>query len=194
MKSEISIIAELDLNPDVCVFNVEYSLYLGTARFMNREEAETSLLAREVFGVGGVAQIMVSEQKLTVVKSSELQWSELGRLIGAVIRRSIQEHQEKKQPLVSESAISTDSLEPLIQKLLDSEVNPSVASHGGKITLVEVKDLKVYLQMSGGCQGCSSAKHTLKDGVEKTIRGRFPQVREIVDVTDHRMGKMPYLL
>lgn len=79
-----------------------------------------------------------------------------------------------------------------IQKLLDENINPSVASHGGRIDLVDYANRVVYIRMSGGCQGCSSSKATLREGVERSILEAFPRVKQIVDVTDHTAGENPY--
>lgn len=79
-----------------------------------------------------------------------------------------------------------------IQKLLDEKVNPQVASHGGRIDLVDYANRTVYLRMSGGCQGCSASAVTLRNGVEKAIREHFPRVEQVVDLTDHDHGENPY--
>lgn len=79
-----------------------------------------------------------------------------------------------------------------IQKILDDEVNPQVADHGGRIDLVDYVNRTVYIRMSGGCQGCSASAATLKGGVEKALLQRFPRIRGVVDVTDHESGQNPY--
>ena len=79
-----------------------------------------------------------------------------------------------------------------IQYLLDTAINPAVAGHGGVVSLVDVKDRMVYLQMGGGCQGCGMADVTLKQGIETMIREELPEVVEILDVTDHAAGQNPY--
>ena len=79
-----------------------------------------------------------------------------------------------------------------LQALLDEKVNPQVASHGGKIDVVDYVNRTAYIRMSGGCQGCSSSKMTLKQGVESAIFETFPRVKNIVDVTDHASGDNPY--
>ena len=79
-----------------------------------------------------------------------------------------------------------------LQTLLDEKVNPQVASHGGKIDVVDYVNRTAYIRMSGGCQGCSSSKLTLKQGVESAIYEAFPRVKNIVDVTDHESGENPY--
>ena len=79
-----------------------------------------------------------------------------------------------------------------IQRLLDDQVNPAVASHGGYITLLDVKDDKAYIQLGGGCQGCGMADVTLKQGVEVAIKEAVPSIVEVIDSTDHGGGENPY--
>ena len=79
-----------------------------------------------------------------------------------------------------------------IRALLDDNVNPAVAAHGGHIALVDVKDDTVYIRLEGGCQGCGMADVTLKQGVEVEIRRAVPSIRNVLDVTDHAGGSNPY--
>ena len=79
-----------------------------------------------------------------------------------------------------------------VQQLLDTAINPAVAGHGGVVTLFDVRERMVYLQMGGGCQGCGMADVTLKQGIETMIREEVPEVVEILDVTDHAAGQNPY--
>jgi Fe/S biogenesis protein NfuA len=88
--------------------------------------------------------------------------------------------------------IWTDPQAMAIQELLDTQINPAVASHGGHIELVDVHDNIVYIRFGGGCQGCGMVSVTLNQGVEQAIREAFPGIREIVDVTDHAAGTNPY--
>lgn len=79
-----------------------------------------------------------------------------------------------------------------VQFLLDSELNPAVAAHGGQIGLVGVRDNKVYLSFGGGCHGCGMVDVTLKQGVEARIREVIPEIEEVVDTTDHSTGENPF--
>ncbi len=80
-----------------------------------------------------------------------------------------------------------------IMKVIDNEINPMVASHGGRIDLVDYVDKNVYLEMSGGCQGCAASTQTLKQGVEQILRDNFGEdINQIYDVTDHTSGDNPY--
>jgi Fe-S cluster biogenesis protein NfuA len=79
-----------------------------------------------------------------------------------------------------------------IQQLLDDEINPSVAGHGGHISLVDVKDNVAYIRLEGGCQGCGMADVTLKQGVEVAIKNKVPAIVSVLDTTDHAGGSNPY--
>ncbi len=80
-----------------------------------------------------------------------------------------------------------------IQELLDEQIRPALGAHGGDVELVEIKDNKVYLRLQGGCQGCAGARSTLKDGIERIICAKFPEIVEVVDVTDHSEAYDPYM-
>ena len=79
-----------------------------------------------------------------------------------------------------------------IQELIDTQINPSVASHGGYIQLLEVQSDTIYVHMGGGCQGCGMAQATLKQGIESTIKDNFPEIQHVIDTTDHAAGTNPY--
>jgi Fe/S biogenesis protein NfuA len=79
-----------------------------------------------------------------------------------------------------------------VQKVINEKVNPSIAGHGGFVSLVDVKDKTVFLQFGGGCQGCGMADVTLKQGIEVMIREEVPEVEEVLDITDHAGGRNPY--
>ena len=83
-------------------------------------------------------------------------------------------------------------LHTTIQELLDKTVNPSVAKHGGKISIVEVRQRKLFITMSGGCQGCGSSQVTLKQGFEVMLKMVAPEIEELVDTTDHAAGTQPF--
>jgi len=79
-----------------------------------------------------------------------------------------------------------------IAQVIETRINPAVAMHGGRIGLVDVRDDVVFVQLAGGCQGCGMATVTLKQGIEKMLKEAFPQIVEVVDVTDHAEGANPY--
>jgi Fe/S biogenesis protein NfuA len=92
-----------------------------------------------------------------------------------------------KAPNAKMPRVDSDStIEDRINYVLYNEVNPSLAAHGGDVSLVEVTDEQVaILQFGGGCQGCSAVSVTLKDGVEKTLIEQIPELAGVRDMTDH---------
>jgi Fe/S biogenesis protein NfuA len=95
-----------------------------------------------------------------------------------------------KTPYVDENS----PIEDRINYILYDEINPSLASHGGEVSLLEVTDNKVaILKFGGGCQGCSSVDVTLKQGVEKTLLERIPELTSISDQTDHSDNSSAYM-
>ena len=79
-----------------------------------------------------------------------------------------------------------------VQRLIDTELNPAVATHGGVINFLGVKENKVFLGFGGGCHGCGMVDVTLKQGVETRIREVIPEIVEVVDTTDHSSGENPF--
>jgi len=86
----------------------------------------------------------------------------------------------------------SDELAQRIFAVLEEQINPAIASHGGYAELVAVEEPVVYLRLSGGCQGCGMAAVTLSQGIEVAILEAVPEIAEVIDVTDHASGTNPY--
>lgn len=109
----------------------------------------------------------------------------------------------KKDNLGGQLAISAPNLrlKPSLESdlservnyLLQTEVNPNLASHGGMVTLVEITPKnEVVLRFGGGCHGCGMVDVTLKQGIEKTLMSQIPEITAVLDMTDHSQGENPY--
>lgn len=85
-----------------------------------------------------------------------------------------------------------DSTAQAVQDLLDAKINPGLASHGGFVALLDYKDDTAFIAFGGGCQGCGLVDVTLKEGVEVSIREALPQVKQVIDTTNHASGQNPY--
>ncbi len=85
-----------------------------------------------------------------------------------------------------------DPLAKAVQEVLDTQINPGIASHGGYVTLLDVKDAKAFIALGGGCQGCGMADVTLKEGIEVAIMEAVPEIQAVLDTTDHAAGENPY--
>ena len=94
-----------------------------------------------------------------------------------------------KVPMVNEDSPITER----INYYLQTEINPGLASHGGQVTLVDVVEEGIaVLRFGGGCQGCGQADYTLKEGIEKTLLERIPELKGVRDVTDHSNRENAY--
>ncbi|HEX7005207.1 MAG TPA: NifU family protein [Trueperaceae bacterium] len=85
-----------------------------------------------------------------------------------------------------------DPVAQKVQDVLDRQINPGVASHGGTVSLERVEEGVAYISLGGGCQGCGAADITLRQGIERMILEQVPEVTRVADVTDHASGTNPY--
>ena len=94
-------------------------------------------------------------------------------------------------PIAPGVGLDTDAARR-VTAVLDREVNPSIASHGGHAELAGIEGATAYLRLGGGCQGCGMATVTLSQGIEVAITQAVPEIDHVVDVTDHASGTNPY--
>src|SRR5262245_21178071 len=167
----------------------------GVRRFSSVEEAKGSPLAEAIFAIPGLGatELIVSGNIVTVVKQSPAPWQAVGKAVGTAIRSAL----SADVPAVVASpkppgAVSDDALYEQVAKVVDEQVNPMVARHGGRVELIDVQDAVLMLRMGGCCQGCGMADVTLRQGIEGMLAQLVPAVRGIVDITDHNSGANPY--
>ena len=193
MENEINIKGEPTIDPSTCKFIVDRPVYPGgSAYFGNRESAKLSPLAQRIFEIPEVENILIAENEVTVTKSGYEPWPSIGKRIGAKIREHIRSGEPAVAPEFNQSIPPEAEIRKKVQTLFDAEINPALNMHGGWVELIDVRKNSVFLRLAGGCQGCASAKMTLKLGIEKVIREKIPEVGEILDVTDHASGRNPY--
>jgi Fe-S cluster biogenesis protein NfuA len=80
-----------------------------------------------------------------------------------------------------------------LEVLFDEQVRPALAAHGGNVEIVDLDNNVLFLRLQGGCQGCSSSSATLKQGIQTLVKQNFPEIVDVVDVTDHQSGENPYM-
>ena len=137
----------------------------------------------------------IRDSVVTICKESIASWSGLKAAIGTAIRTQLL----TGAPAILQMHVHTGTqgrsdaeLNTVVQELLDTQVNRSIANHGGKISIVEVRQGKLFITMSGGCQGCASSQVTLRQGFEVMLKRAAPEIEEIVDTTNHAAGKQPF--
>jgi Fe-S cluster biogenesis protein NfuA len=204
-EQPIIIRAEISLaDPDTCKFVVNRSVhYGGPFFFSNKKQAAGSPLSEQLFTLSGVANVLIADSVVTICKDPIASWTGLKAAIGSAIRTQLL----TGVPAILEMYIYTGTqasilngtqrrsdteLMTVIQVLLDKEINPSIANHGGKISIVEISQRKLYISMSGGCQGCASSQVTLRQGFDVMLKRVAPEIEEVVDTTNHSAGKQPF--
>lgn len=189
---EIKIRAQPQTYPNKCDFLLENTVALAGAFPFTKTQSSTSPIATELFKLGYIDHVLVVGQTITVTKSSDKPWQEIGKEIGAAIRRAF----TSGAAVISENEKQRSEPEQqLMRKVIDiiqNVVNPAIASHGGFIDLIDVRDKDLYIRMGGGCQGCASSAATLKQGVENSFREHLPELGTVHDTTDHAAGQNPY--
>ena len=194
MPDHIQITNEVDRrNTEICRFTSVVTLYVGTKTIINVDEAKGMPLAERLLNIPGIAKIQLIGHLLVVTKTLDKQWSDLVTEIESVLIAF----------LISGLALTADEVNDRmmligrntrekVQYLIDTQINPGVAEHGGFVRVVDVTDGTLYVKLGGGCQGCGAADFTLRQGIETIIKRNVPEIHQIVDVTNHSAGTSPY--
>ena len=194
-SSEARIKAQVK-SPMACVFLVDRPLFPGHSAWCPSKDAArgVSPLAEFLFEVDGVETVLIHNATVTIERSPIMHgdWEDMARTIGQRIR----EHLACENPVISQAYIDhlpeKDVIVKRLTTVLETEVNPGVAGHGGAIRLDRVEGNTVYIEMLGGCQGCAASTITLTQGVHEMFRDAVPQLGAILDVTDHGAGTNPF--
>jgi NFU1 iron-sulfur cluster scaffold homolog, mitochondrial len=180
-------------NPNLCRFTSDRTLYVGT-RMVNRKlEAKGLPLAEKLMNMPGVEKIQLIGHLLVVTRTAGREWNDLGPEIESTLTLYLISGQALTPDDVNDQMMLIGrSTREKVQYLLDTQINPGVAEHGGSVQVVDVKDGGVYVRLHGGCQGCGAADFTLKQGIETIVKRAVPEIQQIIDVTNHGAGINPY--
>lgn len=133
---------------------------------------------------GGGFDIVVAAGSVDMLKGTEIDWVE------SMAGSGFKFENPNIKPLGTEPL--DGPLVERVQRVITEQVNPGVASHGGTVQLVDIRDNIVYVTMGGGCQGCGMASVTLTQGIKQMIKEAAPEIVDVQDVTDHAAGANPY--
>ena len=176
----------------VCKFVIDRPIIkMGDAAYFRKGMEGKSRLPKSLFELGYLTKIGIEGDTLVLTSDmKDISWPERGKEIGKVIRDFIA---LDVPPIVLEAIEEqNDEVFEEVAALIKTHVNPSIASHGGIVTLMRVVGDKAYVKMGGGCQGCAASSVTLKAGVESMIKAKVDEINEIVDITNHDAGVNPY--
>jgi NFU1 iron-sulfur cluster scaffold homolog, mitochondrial len=192
LGEQIDVQAQI-LTEETCQFTVDRPIYPeGSVYFASKDEAKGSPLAEVLFDIENIVAVLISGNIVKVTKAGDDDWVPVAKQIGPAIRAQLETGVAAILEAARDNLPAEGEIREKVQKLLDTEINPAVAQHGGSVGLIDVKGNTVYLELGGGCQGCGMADVTLKQGIEHAIRHLVPQVGDILDVTDHAGGTNPY--
>lgn len=138
----------------------------------------------------GGFQVLILETDVAVLEGASVDYVERVNESGFEVKPA-----EGAVPSASERRASqpTGEIADRVREVLDDQVNPAIAAHGGLISLVDVEETDIYVEMSGGCQGCALSRMTLRQGVERMLREAVPELTAVHDITDHASGENPYM-
>ena len=191
LAQQIKIRGEPTADPQKCRFVLDGEvLSRASVSFTRDSDMEKAPLAKQLLDLSYIAQVNIAGQVVTLTGDNVESWPSIGKEIGEVIRSQL----ESGEAPITEEVMDTGNSELFdqVNELIKNDVNPSIASHGGVITLHNVSDGKAHVTMGGGCQGCSASSVTLKQGVESYIVAKVDGVNEVVDITNHSEGVNPY--
>ena len=192
MAQDIKITGE-PMTSETCRFIISQPVYAGSSAFFSDAVSATgSPLAERLFAIKNVESVLIADNRVTVTKTGADEWRDIGMRIGAAIREHIASGDSAVSGALAVDDAESDRIRNRVADLIATEINPAVASHGGFVSLIDVRGNTVYLELGGGCQGCGMAQLTLKQGIERAIREKVPGVGEILDTTDHAAGTNPY--
>ena len=155
----------------------------GPLEFTEKNQTSNELI-RNILSVNGVTGIFISDDFLSVNKSSEKEWEDIKHIIISLIN----EYYSSGKKYIYESSSeknkhdTMNEIEKKIIKILETKIRPAVARDGGDIKFKEFKDGKVKVEMQGSCSGCPSSTMTLKQGVENLLKHYIPEVKEVIPV------------
>ncbi len=192
----IRITAEVQTDSNQCKFVLDRLLAKeGTFFFDNSQAATGSALPEALFSLADVEKVRLGANTVMITQKGNADWRVLGKEVGRLIRETIASGRPGiAQKLIDQLPDKTAeaAIREKAKEIIQAEINPAVASHGGYVELLDVRKNDLFIAMGGGCQGCGMSSITLKHGVEQAFRKAIPNLGTVYDTTDHAAGQNPY--
>lgn len=191
MPVDLDIVAE-PLDETRCRFVVSPPVPGPPQHFDASADASGSAVAQAVLSVAGVCELSIDGGEIMIRKDAAApSWVVLEPRVRYALGMALA-HTAGSAPAPSAAPVDDDAIYERVSLLLEREINPAVARHGGQVELVDVQEGNVLVRLSGGCQGCGMASVTLRQGIEASLRRAIPSLRGLTDLTDHASGTRPY--
>ena len=149
--------------------------------------AEADVEAGDVVEKAGELPVIVPAESIDALRGATLDLPSNGGQAGLVLRNP-----NRPDPLSGAHLELTGTPAEKVQQLLEGQINPALASHGGFAALDRVEGEIAYVTMGGGCQGCAVSAMTLREGIARSIKEAIPEITDVQDLTDHAQGENPY--
>ena len=149
--------------------------------------AEADETAGDLVEAQGGLPVIVPADSIDALRGATLDLPSTAGQQGLVLRNP-----NRPDPLAGAHIELSGTVEEKVKQLLDGQINPSLAMHGGYAALDHVDGDTVYVTMGGGCQGCAVSAMTLREGIARSIKESIPEVADVIDTTDHELGENPY--
>src|SRR5207247_3438395 len=170
----------------------------------NRSETQAAVLAAiersvgpTIVARGGAVRLIAIERAVVTLEATGSPGAIVPTLsrIEALIRAAVPDVIEVRVRWPGEApthAQEVDDFVTRVRNTIDKEINRALGAHGGHVTVVDAIQGRVRIRMEGGCQGCSLAEVTLRQGIEPILRKHVPEITAVVDVSDHAAGTAPF--
>jgi Fe-S cluster biogenesis protein NfuA len=162
-------------------------------RFASLDEARGEPVAEAILSVAGVQEAIFESNSVLVLRRQDFDWNDLEDRVGYALGAALSARTGGSEAAIAPGeTLDDDRIFGIVERVLERDINPAVAQHGGKVELLDVQDRRVVVRMMGGCQGCGMANVTLRQGIEAQLKRLIPGLAGIVDITDHAAGRNPY--
>lgn len=177
----INVYTESTPNPSTMKFLVNKLLINGSVDYPDREKAQASPFARELFKFNFVNGVFFASNFVTITKNDDVEWSDIEDILKEFVKGAV-ESELKVQEIVKEENVTFEGSETeiKIQQVLHDYVRPAVEQDGGAIAYKSYENGVVTVELRGSCSGCPSSTITLKAGIEGLLKRMVPEVQEVV--------------
>lgn len=177
----INVYTEYTPNPATMKFLVNKLLINGSLDYPDREKAQESPFARELFKFNFVNGVFFASNFVTITKTADAEWEDIEAILKDFVKGAV-ESELKVQEVAKDEDVAFEGSETeiKIQQILHDYVRPAVEQDGGAISYVAFEEGRVLVELRGSCSGCPSSMITLKAGIEGLLKRMVPEVQEVV--------------
>ncbi|WP_129715779.1 NifU family protein [Pedobacter sp. SYP-B3415] len=177
----INVYTEPTPNPATMKFMVNKLLINGSEDFANRESAEKSPFARELFKFNFVSGVFFASNFVTITKTGDTDWADLEPILKEFVKGAVESELKIKEAAPEDAPdFQGTETEIKIQQILHDYVRPAVEQDGGAINYRSFEDGVVTVELRGSCSGCPSSTITLKSGIQNLLQRMVPEVKDVV--------------